>query len=254
MTNLNHWLNLSEQQKKIRIERCYKVLRQVADKQLTLLSKFKKDKSCHKTERHSYFFTIVGSFWEDADFAFALGKKRHSFYAIYPVRTMMEKLLKILWFTNQKASEQDLIAIKELLIQCLHFYRLEKSDENSGEKFESYYKEINNGIFPPIDKVRRNDLKAFPSYEDLCKKSGLRDSHKLYDFYRFLSGLPHGDFLSIFRINAGQKNEEYRRAMMLAVYFCTEMLKVTNFHLGQSTQQDVASAIKRADDVLYNRF
>ncbi len=243
------WLNLPEAERIVRIERSYEVLRQVADKQLLLLEQFEKSSSHRKTEAHFYFLKIVRSFWRDADFALWLGKSQYGFYATYPVRTMMEKMLKIFWFSDQDPDKQDLIARKELLKQCLDLYRSEKDYGRPGGVYKRLYERISRGDFPSIDEVKRKDLEAFPSYEVLCKKSKLVDGDKLYHSYRTLSGLPHGDLLSVSRIHGEEEVGEYRRVIMFAVRFCVEMIKAVDFHLERATHQDIIDAIVRADEI-----
>jgi hypothetical protein len=241
----DQWMSLPERKRKILMERSYRLLRKVADKQLVILDKLRKSSDVPKSERHLYFFTIISSFWRDGDFALALGKKNHSFYATYPVRTMMEKTLKMLWFINQKPEEQDAITKKELLKQCLDLYRIERDAGTSGDVYATQYRQINDIGLPDIDRVKRRELEAFPSYDALCLTSRLPDAETLYNSYRFLSGLPHGDLLSVFRMHQGQGPEEYRRVMMDAVRFCIEMLKLTDFSLQFATKDEVADIIKR---------
>lgn len=242
------WMKLSERQRINRVEHCYKIFRRVADKQITFLRRIKKEEeNLTKGARCLYFFVIVESFWEDADFAIWLRKSRYRFYAEYPARTMMEKLLKILWFTKKNPNEQDRITRKELLKSCLDYYRMEIKSGRSGQNFENHYINLNTNMeFSDIKTVKRKDLEAFPPYEQLCYQSGLTDASQLYDSYRFLSSLPHGDLLSVFMLQ-DQRKETYRRAMMLVVRFCIEMIKVTDFHLGGTTKDDVMVAIAEAD-------
>jgi hypothetical protein len=212
------WISLPEAKRIKLVERSYEILREVANKQLQLLDEFEQSRSKRKTEAHFYFFNILRSFWRDADFALWLGKSQYAFYATYPVRTMMEKMLKLLWFTNQEPEERDLIAKKELLRNCLDLYNAEKHYGRSGEEYERIYNTIDRDAFPNIGTVKRRDLKAFPSNEELCKQSKLVDGEKLYHTYRWLSGLPHGDLFSISRIRGQQEQtREYQSVIMLAV-------------------------------------
>jgi hypothetical protein len=164
---------------------------------------------------------------------------------------MMEKMLKMLWFTKQKSDGQDAITKKELMKQCLDLYRIEKDAGESGGSYKKHYDAFNDIGLPGIESVKRKELEAFPSYEELCKKSGMVDAATFYSSYRWLSGLPHGDLLSVFRIQ-DQSNEEYRRVMMEAVRFCIEMLKLTDFHLQFATKDEVAKVIERLNLVANN--
>jgi len=244
-----YWLSLSKKQQKIKLERIYTILRKVAGKQLLILDEFKKSKITIKTERHLYFFVIVKSFWEDADFALALGKNKYSFYATYPARTVMGKLLKILWFSKRNEKEQDLIMKKELLKRCLFLYRRELADGRATNEFENYYNKINDVGFSAISEVKSSELDAFPKYEELCKKSGLVDADVLYNSYRDLSGLPHGDLLSVFLSQGEQKSHEYVRAVYNIVRFSIEMLKITDFHIENKTKNDIEKAIKLGNNI-----
>lgn len=251
--NKKIWLSLPDKHKKIRLERIYRMLRNVSDKQLSILDEFKKSKSVVKTARHLYFFIIVTSFWEDGDFALSLGRNKFKHYAVYPARTMMEKLLKIIWFTKLKtAKDQDLITKKELLKSCLISYKRELSDGRATTGFEDYYKKINDVGLPEISKVKIKELKAFPEYKEMCKKSGLLDSNNFYNSYRDLSGLPHGNLLSVFIIQNNQTEQEYIRAMLNIIRFCIEMLKITDYHIEHKTKKEVEEIIQKSRIVSFN--
>ena len=128
--------------------------------------------------------------------------------------------------------------------QCLDLYRIEKDAGNSGDAYKEHYINFNDIGLPNIESVKRKELEAFPSYEEICKKSGLVDAATFYNSYRWLCGLPHGNLLSVFRIKDDGR-EEYRRVMMEAVRFCIEMLKITDFHLHYETRDEVAKVIGR---------
>jgi len=247
------WLNLSEKQRKTRTEQAFRKYKKVADIQLDLLTKYKKSKEIPKSERHIYFFAIVKSFWKDAEFALALGKKKYRDYAIYPVRTMMEKLLKIIWFTRDKTiRDQNEITIKELLLTAFDNYNFERNDGGSGDDFKRHYNAINAcGDYPDIDSASRSRLKAFPTYKELCERSGLVDAEHLYASYSYLSTIPHGELLSVINMQEkGSVGKEYRRVMMLLVRFAQEMLLVTDFHLKSRTKEQVNNSIKEVKQIV----
>lgn len=253
VTFTEFWLNLSEEQRRVRTEKAYRIYKKVADAQLDLLTKLKKSKELLKSERHLYFFFIVKSFWKDAEFALALGKKKYRDYAIYPVRTMMEKLLKIIWFTRQKTvKDQDELTVKELLLTAFDNYNFEKNSGGSGDNFKQHYNAINAyGDYPDIDNASRKKLKAFPSYKELCEKSALNDAKYLYASYSYLSTIPHGELLSVIDTQeSGNIGKEYRRVMMLLVRFAQEMLLVTDFHLQNKTKEEVQKSIKQAEQIV----
>jgi hypothetical protein len=238
--------SIPERKRRVLIDKFYGVLRKVADKQLHIIEKFRKSKDQPKAERHLYLLEITKSFWKDGDFALALGKGKYALYATYPARTMMEKVLKVLWFSKQKMGDQDLITKKELLKQCLDYYRIEGRPDNKN-RFAKTYKEINDVGLPNIDNVKRGELEAFPGYEELCQKSGLPDASTLYRAYRHLSGLPHGDLLTTFRTKGDEEIKEYRRVMTEAVRFSMEMIKVTDFQIGFATKSEVLAVTKAID-------
>jgi hypothetical protein len=242
---IDYFLSLPEAKKKQIVKKTFRIIRSVADKQLELLKQFKRT-STGKTQRHLFFFTTVFSFWREADFCTALGRNKYRVYTVYPARTMMEKALKILWFSKLKADDQDLITEKELLRQCFDFYQIDKEEE-----YKEHYNNINSSSkFPGIDTVKRHELKSFPSYEELCAKSGLRDANALYANYRWISGLPHGDLLSTFMVDSmDMEGEEYRRSLMIAVRFATEMIKIVDFHLQGATKNEVADALAKCDEL-----
>jgi hypothetical protein len=129
---------------------------------------------------------------------------------------------------------------------------MEKDAGNSGEEYREHYNVFNDISLPDIDSVKRRELEAFPPYEELCKKSGLVDADTLYNSYRHLSGMPHGDLLSVFRIHQDQGQEEYRQVMMEAARWCIEILKLTDFHLNYATKGEVADALGRVNLVANN--
>lgn len=239
------WSILSEKQRVIRSERIYRKLKRVADLQLPLLNKHKKIVGQDTVWAFYYLFEVVKSFWRDGEFAIALGKNKWSFYAIYPTRTMMEKMLKLNYFSNQRLEEQNKIAKKELLRHYMRLYRVEKEEGRQNKGYEDQYKKIDDkNDFPDIDKAREEDFKSFPKSEEMCLKSKLPDAKKLYFSYRYLSGLLHGELLSLVIVSLyGQGKEEYRRSMMLIIRFCTEVLKLTDFHLEHKTQKEVEAVI-----------
>jgi len=247
------WLNLSEEQQKNRTERAFRKYKKMADIQLDLLIKYKKSKKLSKSERHIYLFAIVISFWKDAEFALALGKNKYRDYAVYPVRTMMEKLLKIIWFTrNKTVQDQDEITVRELLLTAFVNYNFERDGGGSGDNFKRSYNAINvYGDYPNIDNASLSKLKAFPSYKEMCEKSGLHDAECLYASYSYLSAIPHGELLSVIDMGDNENmGKEYRRAMMLLVRFTQEMLLVTDFHLQHRTKEQVATSIKEAEQIV----
>ncbi len=246
------WISLSNSQKKIRLERVYRILKKVANEQLSLLSDFEKSKNTIKTERHRYFLTIVESFWEDADFALALGKNKFKYNATYPARTMWEKLLKIEWFSNIKEAEgQNLITKKELMRSCLLSYRSNKDAGRPIDEFEDYYNQFNDVNLPEISKVKIRELEAFPNYEEMCKKSKLSGASILYKSYRDLSNSTHGNLLAVFTVQNGGKDLVYIQAMHNVARFCIEMLKLTDFHLGYKTREKVEKAIKISESITF---
>jgi len=249
--NKKKWMSLSYKQRRVRLENIYKLLRKTAQKQLNLLDDFKNSKEEMKTERHSYFFSIVNSFWDDGDFALALGKNKFKHYAIYPTRTMMEKLLKILWFSNQKSEDQDMITKKELLRSCLLSHMRDKNNGYKNSLFEKHYKGLNDVNLPEISKVKISELNSFPKYEELSKKSGLIDADTFYDSYRSLSEMPHGNLLSIFMLQNGYKDQFYMQAMHNIVRFCIEMIKVVDFHLDHAMRQEIKDLIKLSEEISF---
>jgi len=246
----DNWQKLTSSKRKAKIEKCYHVLRQVGNKQLVLLRKYELDKSIQKTERHLYFFNLTKSFWKDGDFALALGKNKYSFYAVYPARTMFEKLFKMIWFSNLKTEdEQNKVAIMELLTSCLDLYRMEKDNGNSGKEYEEYYNIYNaDGNFKDIKSITRSELKVFPNFEELCLKSGFDDSENLYKTYRYLCGLPHGQLLSIIMAKQDIAGE-YRRYIMIIIRCCIEMLRTVDYNLEAKTQHDVQKAINKVAEI-----
>ena len=188
MNNVNlleaskNWNKKSERQKVQAINKGYKILRRAAQKQLVLLEQQEKDKLHIKSSRHLFIFTIVKSFWENADFAFSLRNKKWNYYAVYPIRTMMEKMLKLSYFLKQSVEYQNDLSDKELLFFGKLIYDFEKSiDSDVTEIIKNYnlLKSLATKRYPNIDKVNIKDLKSFPPYEQLC-----RDRYKKeYSYY-----------------------------------------------------------------------
>lgn len=238
---------LPEEKRLVLLVQIYKIIQDVAKLQASIL-----DKTDHKdipdyNLRHEYFETIVQSFWLDAEYVLSLGQGKYQVYAVYPTRAMMEKALKLIWFSNQTQEKQDTIAKKDLLRQCRVLYQVEKEDI-----YPELYKEINSdGELPDSENVRMSDLKSYPPCEQLCLNSKLEDADTLYKSYRYLSARPHADFLWTFAAHKmeGESDKEYRRALMIATRFLIEVTKIVDFQIGNKTKDEIAKALKMMDDL-----
>lgn len=244
--------NITFIKKRYLLKRSFRILKKVADRQIELFNEFEESKKTKKGIRHLYFFSIVKSFWEDGDFSFFLGKTKYLDYSVYPARTMMEKLLKILWFSNEDERGQDAIAIKELSSNCLLSYKKEKEEGKTGKEYREdfdFFRSLDDALqIPDINNVKFKDLKPFPTYEVLCNKSGMCDAEKHYDIYRYLSGRPHGELFSIIIKNAG-KEEEFIRWTLCIIRWCIEMIQMADFHLGGKTKKEILVAKRKCEKI-----
>jgi len=130
-------------------------------------------------------------------------------------------------------------------------YLIEKEYGHQTQIYEKKYKEIDdNNEFPAINHASEKDFKAFPNYKELC---GFIREKDIYFDYQWLSGLPHGQLLALESIRT-QKEEEYRRAMMLIVRYCIEVLKLTDFYLFKKNSTNTKSAINEAEEIIKKPF
>jgi len=178
----------------------------------------------------------------DGDFAFSLRNKKYDFYAVYPIRTMMEKNLKMFFFLSKTTSEQDNMSNKESLLFAKRIYDFHVSHQFDPTEIIGLYRILNNqNNYPDITLVNDKDLKAFPPCEQLCSK-------KEYHYYRWLSGVPHGQLghtMSMETIG----NTEHRRLLMKGNLFCYNFLKLIDNYLGNPMITEIENAFKEVKEL-----
>lgn len=228
----------------------YRLLRNVAKKQLIELKKQDKDPLFLKSNRHHYIFQITKSFWRDTDFSFSLRHKKWNFYSVYPIRTVMEKYLKMNYFMTKNNTEQDEIAEKEFLLACKKIYEFSRNRNYDTSEIVKIYRDFNNtfrNTYADVGAIAFKNLKSFPTYEKLCKNSSIQGENN-YDYYRWLSSIPHGElghtmFLKV--IGGG----EYRRITMWGNLICHEMLKLTDVYLNNSTKKEIEKSFRNVQSL-----
>jgi hypothetical protein len=229
---ITNFFDMTEAQRKAATSHSYKILRRLADIQIGLLDS--QDKKTLGTKDH-FIIQVTKSFWKDFDFAYSLRLKKYDFYAVYPVRTMMEKLLKMVQFNRLSITDQDEIVTKELLLEVKRNYDLSGNDEGLYAKLNT------NSKYPDLTQVNDNDLKAFQSYEQLC--NNFSNKKNLYGFYRWLSGIPHGNVAHLmFQRTIGES--EYRRIMMMGIYFAFEMLLAVDINFENTHHLEIQTSFK----------
>lgn len=240
MTDQTYFNSLAEPQKKAFTSASYKILRSLSDKQIGLLIEAEHNPRL-LSERNHFIFQITRSFWKDFDFAYSLRNGKYDTYAVYPVRTMMEKLLKTVQFNKLSIDQQDEIVKKELLCE------IKRNFDLSGEDDGIYDKVNVNGKYPPLSEVNLKDLKTFAPYDQLC--SNFKNKKNLYGFYQWLSGIPHGNLAHImFQKTLG--TSEYRRVMMMAVYFGYEMLLAVDINFKNSHIVEIHNEFKKIQKMI----
>lgn len=238
------WKGRSDEQKMYAINKGYEILRKIAEKQIILLESQKKIN--HNSPRYTYLVTITKSFWENADFAFSLRNEQWSYYAVYPVRSMMEKSLKLPYFLKLSGSDQDIFSEKELLYGSklnFEFNKLQGSDTTEIVKLYNTQRAIATTKHPDLDKIGFKYFEPFPTYKDLC----LDD--KEYSYYRWLSCVPHGQLsFTMFLQTTGRS--EYQRLMMKGNLFCYKILELTDGVLAGAMSSEVKEAIKQSRELM----
>lgn len=240
------WKEKSEKQKLSVIHKGYKILRKLATKQIVLLEHQRNDRSFVKSSRHNFIFFIIKSFWEDADFAFSLKNKKWKYYAAYSVRTMMEKCLKLSYFFKQVPSRQDDITDKEFLFfSKIHydFLKLNSFDTTEAVKCYNDLRLNTKKKYPDVDKISIGALKAFHPYDQLCQND------KEYIYYRWLSGIPHGQLVHLMSLETNTE-AEYRNFILKGNLFCYKILTLTDKYLNGVTETEVKEAINKAKNLI----
>ena len=239
------WQAKSDWQKTRAVNNGFTELRKIAREQIKIITKQKNNKDFKKSSRHHFIFHTIISFWRDADFAYSLRRKKWNFYVVYPIRTMMEKKLRMTFFLQKSTVIQEDMANKELLLSAKRIYDFHKVviGRATNER-KKWYRSLNErDIFPDIDKVKDSDLKAFLPIERLC------ENQEDYQYFRYLSGVPHGQLgYTMFLDHTGKT--EYRRLMMFGNILCYKMLKLTDSYLGKSMNTDIEDAYQKVKNLI----
>jgi len=244
------WNALPEFLLRRRLERAYKLIKPVIKKQLLFLDKYEKSKNETKYVGHIYVFNTVKDFWDKANLTFLMGQKKlMRNFTFYPVRTCMENLMRFMYFCKKTQIQRDIIASKELLRIYARLYKRELLDGAPSAEYIKAYKSIADGLdVPSIEYVNDKDLDPFPGMALLCNLSGMKDPKKLYFLYQCLCEDAHGKVIATVMRYQSEKFEPYRRALMLLVMFCKEMLILVDKHfLGARLRDQVEACIKKVD-------
>jgi len=248
----NLWLNkLSDKNRKLRLERAFKIIREVADKQVSLIRKFENEGNPDGI-RFLYFSKTLECIWENADFALGLGKGKYRRFSFYPVRTVFENTFRLEYFTRQKQTAQNDIAAREILRICLRHYNYEKGEGNieKAEEFKKYYEEIANyGDYGNIDSIKESVLEPFPNIKELTDSSKLAGASSWYFHYKALAELTHGKLMHKI-ITDLSFSGEHRRSLMCLLLLCKDVIRFTDFHLNGQTKKEVEEAIKKAEYII----
>jgi len=235
-----NYLDMSESQRKSATSSCYKILRRLGDVQIELLNRMEQNPYT-LLSKHHFVSYMVKSFWVDFDFAYSLRNTKYDSYAVYPIRTIMEKMLKMVQFNKLSLEEQNDVVTKKLLLSMKRSYDM-------GQKDTSLYDQTNSeNKFPPVDRVADKDLKAFESYEHLC--NNFKNKKNLYIFYRWLSGIPHGNLAHLMfkRVLA---DTEYRRVVMMGLNFAYEMLLASDAYFNRIHWGEINVAWKQTQKIM----
>lgn len=247
---------LPEHKKRAALKRAFNILSAMAEKQLIYIDKWKSEKDHAKQAKHQYIFGAIEGFWENVAFASYLEKTVFANLAFYPVRTCMEAFMQFSYFCKRTPSEQDDIAIKELLWFTVSFYKREKANGMNGAQYADFYKSYARTLLlPDIDTIKDSDsrLKPFPNMHLLCKEYNPAQGNTFYFMYHHFSEAVHGRILQRIIRERATDLQEYRRAIMMLFLFCEDILVLLdeNF-LNSMFQEDVKKAIFSANQALKN--
>lgn len=247
------WNRMPESLRRKRLEKAYRIMRPVIKNQLLILNDYEKSTDKIKQVGHIYVFRTVRNFWDNAELAFLMRKnKSMKNFIFYPVRTCMETLMRFIYFCETPQSEKDIISRKEILRIYVRLYKRNQLDGLSNIKNIEAYNTLANGLgIPDINHVNNKNLDPFPQMPELCNKSGMKNSKTLYFLYQFLCESSHGKLIATVIRYQAKEFEEYRRAFMLLIMLCKEMLILAdkNFFSAELRSQ-VEPCIKEVDKII----
>jgi len=251
----NLWLNkLTDGQRKARLEKAFKILERVRDKQFNLFKRIERDRIIDDPgPRLLYFEGTLKNIWDNVNFALSLGKSKNRKFSFYPARSVLENTFRLEHFTRQKSrGKQDDIAVKEFLRVCKRNYDFHKSqgNDNGTEEFRDLYKKFASlGNYPSIDRVKEKTLDPFPCIYDMVKNTKIRGGLSWYYHYQALAELTHGKLLHSQMMNMNEKSQHIR-SLMYTLVMCNEVVKISDFHLGGATKKEVTEAIREAEYIV----
>ena len=250
----NLWKELPEFLQQRRLRRAYNVIKPVIREQIFLLDEYKKSTDKEKSEGHLYVFNTVKNFYDNVKLTFLMGRnKSMRNFVFYPARTCMETLMRFMYFCRQSQDEKDNITNKELLRIYARLYKREKLEGIINKKYIDAYNHIAGGLdVSNIDDVKEDkELDPFLNMYELCRLSGRKDPQNEYFIYKCLCEDAHGKLIATVIRSQSEKHQNFRRAVMLLINFCKEMLILVDKEFLDSRQRKrVEFCIKRADEMV----
>ena len=239
-TQADLWLELPPKTRKRHAMKAYRMLREKAEEQLKLFRKREKEGS-FKDIRHLFVFITLKEFWEDLDFLFDFGKKsKWQEKAHYPVRSALDKVARLAYFTHQKEMRQKELARFEAFSSLKSCYDMSKRNQDAefSQKIAQVYNKLKETGDPEIS-VSKKLFKtgAFPNMKDCMIGGKVQNADALYTQYEDLSNLSHGNYLR--NLWKAGDNTHFVRSAQLGLHLANEMLRGGDFHLNGKVGQDV---------------
>lgn len=247
------WSSLSEHQKITVINKQFRLLQPIKNKQIQLIEELKLPQ--HK-KRGAYFvvFTIIESFWEDVEFILNLGKTKYRYHATPYVRVAFEKMVKIGYLRQQTEAVQEDMAKKEISKIAYRLWEEDIEQGGTGQEGRELYDKNKSPEDSPIDEIKKyKEVDPFPeNMEVMLAKSLIVDPKGWYRHYRFLSESEHGGLVYL-NLRKDQRHSEYRRSIMILLVICFRVLEWTDLGFNFGMKIEVLNIIKAAAEAVGKR-
>ncbi len=242
--------NLDEHLKLKKIYKVYCNLKKVADLQLSKIQEHKKNKNIPKEIIHHYLCVSIEGFWDKVDFFFSLRKNKYRKHNGLIVRSILEQLLQMCFFTLSEKKIKNKIIFQEIARINKRFYDRDTNNNQDPSEWQiKYSKNINffkNDIiefnFPSkLSEIKEEQIKPFPPAPELCKLAKKifpnSDIDKWYDDYRYFCEEEHNGL--VINWNKDEKRY-YRQNLMYCSTYGRYMVELINRHyLKDQTKKEV---------------
>ncbi|OHA08844.1 MAG: hypothetical protein A3B37_00650 [Candidatus Sungbacteria bacterium RIFCSPLOWO2_01_FULL_59_16] len=239
--------SLSEEDKIIRFEKAVRLLMEIGDYHVKLLTRHH-ESDAPKEIGFGYFYPTVKDSWDNVRFSLFLGEGEFRHFSFYPARLLCENIFRLEYYINQNRSKQNEITLWELARVMRRFYD-EFGDHDFRREYERTIKELGEAekTYPNVEEDKA-DHDPFPNMWNLVNMSKLPGAKGYYIHYRFLSEGNHGKLLSLHIPSKAR----YKLSLQYIFHFCRWLLLITDIHINRVTRDAVDMAIKRADEILFS--